>query len=168
MATFAELERAFKGNLVTAGHPEYEDAIKRWAANASRRAKVVAFVSCPQDVALAVKYARESNLPLAIRGGGHNPAASSSSDGGIVIDLSRYLNQCRIDAQNKLAYVGGGALWETVDHAAIQHGLATGKLIHAIWYVKPVVLTTCNPSSLLAVGGTVNHVSCFNTMLRPC
>ena len=127
MATFAELEREFKGNLVTPGHPEYEEAIKRWAANASRRASVVAFVSCPQDVALAIKYAGEAGLPLAVRGGGHNPAGSSSSEGGVVIDLSRYLNQCRVDAQNKLAYVGGGALWEAVDRAAIQHGLASGE-----------------------------------------
>lgn len=127
MATFAQLERAFKGSLVTAGHLEYEDAIKRWAANAERRCKVVAFVSCPQDIALSIKYVRETCIPLAVRGGGHNPAASSSSEDGVVIDLSRYLNHCQVDVQNKLAYVGGGALWETVDREAIRHGLAAGE-----------------------------------------
>ena len=127
MATFTQFASAFKGDLVTAGHPEYENAIKRWAANASRRAKVVAFVSCPEDVALAIKYARESMLPLAVRGGGHNPAATSSSEGGVVIDLSKHLNKAEIDPENKLAYVGGGAVWETVDQAAIKHGLASGE-----------------------------------------
>ena len=134
MAAFALLERSFKGDLVTPGHPDYDSAIKRWAANATRHATIVAFVSCPQDISLAIKYARETGTPLAIRGGGHNPSGSSSVEDGIVIDLSRHLNGCRIDAENKLAYVGGGALWETVDKEAIKYGLAS-------------------------VGGTVNHVS---------
>lgn len=102
-----------------------------------RQAKIIAFVKNDQDVSLAVRYAQEASLPLAIRGGGHNPAGSSSSE-GIVIDLSRYMNGCRIEDKDKLAYVGGGALWKTVDEAAIKHGLA-------------------------AVGGTVNHVSIYTT-----
>lgn len=102
-----------------------------------RQAKIIAFVKNDQDVSLAVRYAQEASLPLAIRGGGHNPAGSSSSE-GIVIDLSRYMNECRIEAKDKLTYVGGGTLWKTVDEAAIKHGLAT-------------------------VGGTVNHVSVYNT-----
>ena len=50
-----------------------------------------------------------------------------------MIDLSRYLNGVKVDPEQKVAYVGGGALWETVDRTAIKHGLAT-------------------------VSGTVNHV----------
>ena len=49
-----------------------------------------------------------------------------------MIDLSRYLKDVKVDAANKLAYVGGGAIWADVDKATIQHGLAS-------------------------VGGTVNH-----------
>ena len=70
---------------------------------------------------------------FAIRGGGHSAAGTSSAEGGLVIDLSRYLDNVRVDPENKLAYVQGGAIWKTVDEAAIKHGLA-------------------------AVGGTVNHV----------
>ena len=135
MPSFAAFKSSFDGDIVTPDHPDYPSAIKRWANNASRHAKIVAFVKNPHDVSLAVKYAKESDLPLAIRGGGHNPAGSSSSE-GIVIDLSRYLNGCRVDTEKRLAYVGGGAIWETVDKAAIKHGLA-------------------------AVAGTVNHVSIF-------
>lgn len=135
MPSFAAFKASFQGDIVTPDHPDYEAAIKRWANNASRRAMIVAFVKNPTDVSLAISYARESGLPLAIRGGGHNPAGSSSSE-GIVIDLSRYLNECRVDADNKLAYVGGGTLWKTVDETAIKYGLAT-------------------------VGGTVNHVRIF-------
>ena len=124
---------AFKGDVVTPGDSDYDQAIARWARNAARRAAIVAFVKDAQDVALAVKYAKEASLAVAIKGGGHNPSGASSSEDGLVIDLSRYLNGVAVDAEKKLGYVGGGAVWETVDKTAIERGLAT-------------------------VGGTVNHV----------
>lgn len=138
---FVEFKRAFKGDLVTPADPGYTDAIKRWAANAVRHALIVAFVRDAADVSLAIHFARASRLPIAVRGGGHNAGGSSSSENGLVIDLSRYLNECHVDASNKLAYVGGGAIWQTVDEAAIKHGLAT-------------------------VGGTVNHVSAMSSVCR--
>lgn len=132
--SFNDFKTAFAGDIITPDSPEYNKSIERWAANASRRAKFVCFVKGPEDVALAIKYARSEGLPLAIRGGGHNPAGSSSAEDGLVIDLSRHLNGCRVDPETKRAYVGGGAVWEAVDVAAIKHGLA-------------------------GVAGTVNHVS---------
>jgi hypothetical protein len=65
-----------------------------------------------------------------------------------VIDLSRHLNTVEIDAENELAYVGGGAIWEQVDKAAIQHGLAS-------------VGGTVNHTGVggLIVGGGVGHLS---------
>ncbi|CAA7269963.1 unnamed protein product [Cyclocybe aegerita] len=122
----------FKGDIITPGHPAYTTAISRRAQNAARKAKVVAFVKDNQDVVHALKFAQENKLPIAVRGGGHNAAGASSIEGGFVIYLSRYLNGARVDTSKKLAYVGGGAVWEAVDKAAIKHGLAT-------------------------VGGTVNH-----------
>lgn len=135
--SFDSFKAEFQGDVVTPESPDYEASLKRWAANAQRRAAVVAFVKNAQDVASAIKYAKDEGLGIAIRGGGHNPGGSSSSEGGLVIDLSRHLNGCRIDADNKRAYVGGGALWETVDKEAIKYGLAS-------------------------VGGTVNHVRPFD------
>ncbi|CAL1702340.1 unnamed protein product [Somion occarium] len=132
MTDFVSFKKQFKGDLVTPSDPGYEEAIDRWAHNAARRAKVVAFVKDPQDVSLAIKYAKANALPIAIRGGGHSAAGTSSSEDGLVIDLSKYINGVTVDAEKRLAYIGGGAVWKTVDHAAIQHGLAT-------------------------VGGTVNH-----------
>lgn len=133
-SAFSEFKRVFTGDVVTPADVGYEDALKRWAANAVRRALIVAFVRSNTDVALAIHFARANGLPIAVRGGGHNAGGSSSSENGLVVDLSRYMNGCRIDEVNELAYVGGGAIWQTVDEAAIKHGLAT-------------------------VGGTVNHVS---------
>lgn len=134
MADFESFRKEFKGDIVTPADAGYVEAIERWAHNAVRRAAIVAFVKDPQDVVTALKYARAAKLPLAIRGGGHSASGASSSEGGLVIDLSRYINGATVDAEKKLAYVGGGAVWKTVDLAAIKHGLAT-------------------------VGGTVNHVS---------
>ncbi len=134
ISSFDSFAGSFEGDLVAPGHAEYAASIHRWAANAERKAKLVAFVRNAEDVSRAIKYARAENLPIAVRGGGHSASGASSTEGGLVIDLSRYLSGAEIDAGKKLGYVGGGAVWETVDKAAIAHGLAT-------------------------VGGTVNHVS---------
>ncbi len=131
---------SYTGDWITPDHPRYSEAIARWAANAERRAEVVAFVKSAQDVATVLKYAKQHNYQIAIRGGGHSSSGASSVEDGIVIDLSRHLSGVRVDPVEKLAYVGGGAIWETVDKAGIEHGLAT-------------------------VGGTVNHVS-SSTMLH--
>ena len=130
----AKLQQELKGEVITPEHPEYAKAISRWAANAERRAKVVAYVKDSADVTAALDFARANGLPIAVRGGGHHAGGASSIEGGLVIDLSRHLNKEKVDPSKKLAYVGGGALWEAVDKEAIKHGLA-------------------------AVAGTVNHVS---------
>lgn len=140
MASIAGLAARVKGDVITPDHPEYAESLHRWARNAERNAAVVVFVKDEVDVSAAILYARENKLPVAIRGGGHSPTGASSAEGGVVIDLSRYLNGVRIDPVKKLAYVGGGALWEAVDKTAIEHGLAT-------------------------VGGTVNHV-CITIQLH--
>ena len=121
----ASLIPKFHGDIVTPSDPSYLDAISRWAINAVRQAKIVTFPKDQDDVALAIAYAKCNNLCVAIRGGGHNPGGASSAEGGLVIDLSRYFSGVRIDPENKRAYVGGGALWGTVDKEAIKYGLAT-------------------------------------------
>jgi len=130
----AKLHQKLKGEVITAEHPDYTKAISRWAANAERRAKVVAFVKDNEDIAVALNFAKANGLSIAVRGGGHHAGGASSIEGGLVIDLSHHLNKVKVDPLKKLAYVGGGALWEAVDKEAIKHGLAT-------------------------VAGTVNHVS---------
>ena len=132
MSDLQSFKQSFKGDVVTPLDADYTDAIARWASNTQRNAQVVAFVKDAQDVALAIKYARQNNLPIAIKCGGHSPGGASSTE-GLVIDLSRHMNTVRVDPEQKLAYVGGGALWSQVDKAAIEHELAT-------------------------VAGTVNHV----------
>ena len=105
--------------------PGYSEAIARWAVNAERPAGVVAFVKDTNDVALALEHARTNNLQIAIRCGGHSPSGASSTNGGLVIDLSRYLNYAIVDPDKRTARVGAGTLWATVEKEAIQHGLAS-------------------------------------------
>jgi len=136
MSEFLSFQKVFKGDIVVPSHPDYDAAIVRWAPNAERKAKIIAFVKDAADVSAAITFSKASKLALAIRGGGHSCSGASSSQDGVVIDLSRYLNGVKIDPENQLAYVGGGAVWSTVDKAAIEHGLA-------------------------GVGGTVNHVKKF-------
>ncbi|TCD66649.1 hypothetical protein EIP91_001067 [Steccherinum ochraceum] len=121
---FDNFKSKFKGDLVQPHDPDYKQAINRWAANAERRAAIVAFTKDAHDVALAIKYARQTGLRIAVRGGGHSPAGTSSCDGGLVIDLSRHMNGVRVDPEKKLAYVQGGAIWGDFDKAAAKHGLA--------------------------------------------
>ncbi|KAI0056284.1 FAD-binding domain-containing protein [Artomyces pyxidatus] len=125
MSDFASFESTFHGDIVTQAHPSYAESLARWAANSQRNAAVVAFVQDTDDVRAALLYAKAQNLRIAVRGGGHNPAGASSIEGGLVIDLSRYLAGVRVDADARLAYTGGGALWATVNDECAKYGLVT-------------------------------------------
>jgi FAD/FMN-containing dehydrogenase len=125
MSSLSTFKQSFKGDIVTPDDDGYSQAIARWAANAERPARVVAFVKDTDDIALALKYARTNQLQVAIRGGGHSPSGASSAEGGLVIDLSRYFNYAVVDPEKRTARIGGGTLWGTVENDAIEHGLAS-------------------------------------------
>ncbi|KAI0056283.1 FAD-binding domain-containing protein [Artomyces pyxidatus] len=125
MSDIVSFEKAFHGEIVTPSHPSYAESLARWAANSQRNAAVVAFVKDTDDVRAALLYAKAQNLRIAVRGGGHNPAGASSIEGGLVIDLSRYLTGVRVDDGARLAYAGGGALWGTVNDECAKYGLVT-------------------------------------------
>ncbi|KAJ3565811.1 hypothetical protein NP233_g7400 [Leucocoprinus birnbaumii] len=125
MTTILDLIKHIKGDVITQDHPDYAKAIARWACGAEKRAVAVVFVKDESDVVETLSYARGHSLPVAIRGGGHNPTGASSVEAGVVIDLSRYLNEVQVDPAKKLVYVGGGALWRAVDKATAEHDLAT-------------------------------------------
>ena len=58
MSSFDSFKSAFKGDIITPSDPDYEKPIARWARNAARRAAIVAYVKDPEDVSLAIKYAK--------------------------------------------------------------------------------------------------------------
>ncbi len=82
---------------------------------------------CPgstADVCKAVLFARTNNLDLAVCCGGHATSGSSSTDGGICIDLSK-LRRVIVDAGTRTVVAEGGCLWKDVDEEAARYGLAT-------------------------------------------
>ncbi|KAG8751911.1 hypothetical protein FRC14_007520 [Serendipita sp. 396] len=146
----------FTGDLVTPGDADYESALVRFAKNSQKKAGLVAFVKSPEDVSLVIKYAAANNIPLVIRGGGHSCNGTSSTDGGIVIDLSRHLKSVRIDEAKRMGYAGGGATWAAVDAEAIKHGLATvGATINHTGVGGHATIVTSN-GSILTVNETTN------------
>jgi len=114
----------FRGRLIHAGHAEYDHARAVWNGAVDRRPRLIARCIGAADVVAAVRFARDHDLEIAIRGGGHNVAGTAVCDGGIVLDLSA-MRGVRVDPVGRRAWVQGGALWGDVDHEAQAHGLAT-------------------------------------------
>lgn len=113
----------FRGDLITPDHHDYHDARAVWNGAVDRRPRLIARCSGTADVAAAVRFARDRDLEIAVRGGGHNVAGSAVCD-GIVIDLSA-MRAVSVDPIDRRALVQGGALWGDVDHETQAHGLAT-------------------------------------------
>ena len=114
----------FRGRLITADDAEYDTARAVWNGAVDRYPKLIARCSGTADVTAAVRFARERDLEIAIRGGGHNVAGTAVCDDGIVIDFSA-MRAVSVDTAGRTARVQGGALWSDVDHKTQSHGLAT-------------------------------------------
>jgi hypothetical protein len=114
----------FQGELIAADHAEYDAARAVWNGTIDRRPRVIARCSGAADAAAAVRFARDHDLEIAVRGGGHNVAGTAVCDDGIVVDLSA-MRAVWVDPAGRTARVQGGALWGDVDHETQAHGLAT-------------------------------------------
>ena len=101
-------------------------AVARAVFNAMHRGQPdeVAVCATTEDVVEAVKHARQNDLRVAVRGGGHSIAGLSAIEGGLLIDLAP-MNGVEVDPERKLAKVGGGAILRELDGATQAHGLAT-------------------------------------------
>jgi FAD binding domain/Berberine and berberine like len=115
---------AFEGQLIGPQDDNYEEARKVYNAMIDRRPALIARCAGPNDVAQVVDFARNHELPLAVRGGGHNGAGLGTVDDGVVIDLS-LLRDVQVDPEARTVRVGGGCTWGEVDRATGEHGLAT-------------------------------------------
>jgi FAD/FMN-containing dehydrogenase len=114
----------FRGQLIGADHADYDAARALWNGSIDRHPRHIARCSGTADVAAVVRFAREHDLEIAVRGGGHNVAGTASCDDGIVIDLSA-MRAVSVDPLGRTAQVQGGALWGDVDHQTQARGLAT-------------------------------------------
>jgi FAD/FMN-containing dehydrogenase len=123
-SAFASLRDSFRGELVLPSDDGYEDARSVWNAAIDRRPALIARCSGVVDVVRAVQFARERELVVAVRGGGHNVAGHGTCDGGILVDLSA-MRGVSVDLPGRTATVQAGATWGDVDHETQAFGLAT-------------------------------------------
>ncbi len=121
--TVVEID-GLRGQLISADHADYNIARAVWNGVIDRRPHLIARCIGTADVVAAVRFARNRDLEIAIRGGGHNVAGIAVCDNGIVIDLSA-MRAVRVDREGRRAWVQGGALWGDVDTETQAHGLAT-------------------------------------------
>lgn len=122
-AAVKRLKASLRGRLILPEDNAYGTARKVWNAEVNKYPALIARTAGPDDVLRAVKFARHYDLPLSVRGGGHNPSGIAIADGGVVIDLSR-MRKINVLPDKRIAIAEGGATWGELDRATQAHGLA--------------------------------------------
>lgn len=112
----------FGGEVIRPGEPKYDAARAVWNGLVDRRPGLVVLPNGAADVVAALRFAREQELVVAVRGGGHSIPGFSTCDDGMVIDLSR-MRGATIDPERRTAVCAGGALLSELDDAAQAVGL---------------------------------------------
>jgi FAD/FMN-containing dehydrogenase len=119
------LRPKFRGPLLAPADEGYDEARLVWNGMFNnRRPDLIARCAGAADVIAAVNYARDNNLTVAVRGGGHSFPGYSVCDGGLMIDLAP-MKSIRIDTAAKTARCESGVLWGEIDAEAQAFGLAT-------------------------------------------
>ncbi len=114
---------SFGDRLVGPEDARYDEARTLFNAMIDKRPALIAFCTSADDVAAAIRFGREHDLTIAVRGGGHNGGGLASVDDGVVIDLSP-LKSVSVDPKARTVRVGGGCVWGEVDAATGPHNLA--------------------------------------------
>jgi FAD/FMN-containing dehydrogenase len=123
------LRERMQGPVIVPGGPEYDRARRVWNGSIDRHPALVARCIGVADVLAAVRFAREHDLLVAVRGGGHNVAGAGTCDDGMVIDLSP-MKGVRVDPAARTAVAGPGLLWGELDRETQEFGLAvTGGIV---------------------------------------
>src|SRR6202167_1278504 len=120
--TYSALRAQFKGDLLRASDPGYEEARTIWNGMVARRPDLIARCTNVGDVRTAVRVASDIDMLTAVRCGGHSLAGFSTCDGGLVIDLSR-MRDVSVDPDARRARVAGGCLLGSIDTATQKAGL---------------------------------------------
>ncbi len=127
VATAIDLERlrnSIHGLVIGPDDEGYDEARSIWNGAIDRRPAGIARCTGVADVVAAVRFARERELLVAVRSGGHGVGGHALCDGGLVIDLSP-MKAIRVDPAARTARAEAGVLWGELDRETQLHGLAT-------------------------------------------
>ncbi len=119
-----QLRARLRGELLLPSDARYDDTRKVWNGMVDKRPALIFRCAGVADVIHAVKFARDHNLLVSVRGGGHNIAGKAVCDGGLMIDLAR-MRSVHVDLVKRTARVEGGATLGDLDHETQAFGLAT-------------------------------------------
>jgi FAD/FMN-containing dehydrogenase len=122
-AAVEDLAGGFAGSLLQAGDDDFHEARRVWNGMFDRHPALIARCTSGADVVAAVNFARENDLIVAVRGGGHSTVGYGTCDGGVVIDLSP-MKEIEVDPEARTARADAGLTWGEFDAATQQHGLA--------------------------------------------
>jgi FAD/FMN-containing dehydrogenase len=123
-SSIMELDSLMRGGVLLAQDDGYDEARRVLNPSFDKYPALIAQVTGTADVRLAVDFAREHSLLLAVKCGGHSASGKSTCDRGMMIDLSRFRN-VRVDPAARRAWVTGGSLLGRLDHEAMSQGLVT-------------------------------------------
>src|SRR5262245_1894388 len=108
------MDSAFRGQIIRPGDADYDATRAVFNGMVDKRPALIVRPAGSLDVVDAVNYARERDLPIAVRCGGHSVAGKSATEGGVLIDL-RSLKGVHVDPVSRIACCNGGVLWGEFD-----------------------------------------------------
>ena len=123
-ASVKELGESLSGPLLLPGNDGYEAARRVLNLSIDKHPAMVVQPTGAADIKNAVAFAKDHDMLLAVKCGGHSYSGRSTCDDGMQIDLSRFRN-VRVDAAARTAYVSGGSLLGEIDHETMALGLVT-------------------------------------------
>ncbi len=168
-----KLEAAMAGSLLRPTDKDYDESRRIWNAMIDRRPGLIARCKTAGDAAHVIRFVRDHGLLMSVRGGGHNIAGSSLTDGGVLVDLSP-MNAVTVDGKTRRALVGPGARLADFDAAAQAQSLVVPTGINSTtgvagltlgggfgWLSRKHGLTVDSlaGADLVTAGGETLHVS---------
>ncbi|MFD3003329.1 FAD-binding oxidoreductase [Pontibacter toksunensis] len=145
--TLSRFKTSLRGRLIEPSDADYETSRKVYNGMIDKHPNLIARCVDEADVIAAVNFARENNLLVAVRGGGHNGAGLGMCDGGLVIDLS-YMKATHVDPVAMTVQVQGGCTLGDVDHAT-----------HAFGMAVPTGINSTTGIAGLTLGGGLGHLT---------
>jgi len=145
--SIADFKANLRGRLIEPGDKDYDEARKVYNGMIHKKPRMIARCADVADVIRSVNFAKDNELLLAIRSGGHNAGGLGICDDGLVIDLAP-IKYARVDPAARTVTAGGGCTWGDVDHATHVFGLAT-----------PSGIISTTGVGGLTLGGGVGHLT---------